>query len=143
VARTESDLRSLAGAVPVQYLAEAVGTADGCARIAAKATRRLGGVDILVNNAGADLGESPIWDHDPATWDHGMTVNLRGAYELTPPTRSLQAGCTSMSEQSAAREAAGRVADATEVASAIAFLVSEEASGVNGDVLTVALGETW
>jgi NAD(P)-dependent dehydrogenase (short-subunit alcohol dehydrogenase family) len=67
-----------------------------------------------------------------------------------------------MSEQSAAREAeqrglpveqawdernrsyaAGRVADATEVASAIAFLVSEEASGVNGDVLTVALGETW
>jgi NAD(P)-dependent dehydrogenase (short-subunit alcohol dehydrogenase family) len=219
VARTESDLRSLADAAPVEYLADTVGTAEGCERIAAEATRRLGHVDILVNNAGADAGELPIWDHDPATWDSVMAVNLRAAYELT---RLLSGGMvergwgriimvsstagsaggpamaaycaskhgllglmrsvakdvapygvtanavapgwvrTSMSEQSAAREAAsrglaagqvwdernrsyaaGRVADAAEVASVIAFLVSEEASGVNGDVITVALGETW
>lgn len=41
----------------------------------------------------------------------------------------------------------GRVADRlvtpAEVAATIAFLASEEASGVNGDALTVALGGLW
>jgi NAD(P)-dependent dehydrogenase (short-subunit alcohol dehydrogenase family) len=219
VARTESDLRSLADGVPAEYLAETVGTAAGCARIAAEATRRLGHVDILVNNAGIDMGELPIWHHDPATWDHVMAVNLRAAYELTRLLsggmvrrgwgrivmvsstagsiggQAMAAYCaskhgllglmrsvardvvpygvtanavapgwvrTSMSEESAAREAdsrglpveqvweerirsygAGRLADAAEVASVITFLASEEASGVNGEVITVALGEVW
>jgi NAD(P)-dependent dehydrogenase (short-subunit alcohol dehydrogenase family) len=219
VARTAADLQSLAAAAPVEYLAESVATADGCATVAAEAIRRLGHVDILVNNAGVDTGEPPIWDHDPATWDYVMAVNLRAAYDLT---RLLSAGMverrwgrivmvsstagsvggqemaaycaskhgllgltraaahdvaphgvtvnavapgwvrTSMSDQSAAREAgrrglsveqvwderarsydAGRVADVAEVAAAIDFLVSEEASGVNGEVITVALGEIW
>jgi NAD(P)-dependent dehydrogenase (short-subunit alcohol dehydrogenase family) len=219
VARSESDLRSLADVAPVQYLAETVETAKGCCRIAAEATRRLGQVDILVNNAGADMGELPIWDHDPAVWDCIMAVNLRAPYELTRLLsggmvkrgwgrivmvastagsvggQAMAAYCaskhgllglmrsvardvipfgvtanavapgwvrTSMSEQSAAREAetrglsaeqiwdervgsyaAGRVADAAEVASVIAFLASDEASAVNGEVITVALGETW
>lgn len=37
----------------------------------------------------------------------------------------------------------GRVVTATEVASTIAFLASEEASGVNGEAVTVALGGLW
>lgn len=219
VARTAADLRSLAAAAPVEYLAETVATAEGCARIAAEATRRLGHVDILVNNAGVDTGELPIWDHVPDTWDQVMAVNLRAPYELTRLLSgemvarrwgrvvmvsstagsvggpAMAAYCaskhgligltraaahdvapygvtvnavapgwvrTSMSEQSAAREAdarglsaeqvwderassyrAGRVADVAEVASAIDFLVSAEASGVNGEVITVALGEVW
>ena len=37
----------------------------------------------------------------------------------------------------------GRVVAAEEVAAAIAFLASEEASGINGEALTVALGGPW
>jgi NAD(P)-dependent dehydrogenase (short-subunit alcohol dehydrogenase family) len=69
---------------------------------------------------------------------------------------------TEMADRSAAREAerrgmsvdevwaergsaypAGRVVTPEEVAAAIAFLASEEASGVNGEALTVALGGLW
>jgi NAD(P)-dependent dehydrogenase (short-subunit alcohol dehydrogenase family) len=69
---------------------------------------------------------------------------------------------TAMAERSAAREAerrgvgveqvwreraavypAGRVVAAEEVAAAVAFLASEEASGINGEALTVALGGIW
>jgi NAD(P)-dependent dehydrogenase (short-subunit alcohol dehydrogenase family) len=38
---------------------------------------------------------------------------------------------------------AGRVVSPEEVAAAIAFLVSEEASGINGEAVTVALGGLW
>jgi NAD(P)-dependent dehydrogenase (short-subunit alcohol dehydrogenase family) len=38
---------------------------------------------------------------------------------------------------------AGRVVEAEEVAAAIAFLASEEASGVNGEAIRVALGGLW
>ena len=37
----------------------------------------------------------------------------------------------------------GRVVTAEEIAATIAFLVSEEASGVNGEGITVALGSVW
>jgi 3-hydroxybutyrate dehydrogenase len=69
---------------------------------------------------------------------------------------------TAMAERSAAQEAerrsvsaehvwseradvypAGRVVEAEEVAAAIAFLASDEASGINGEALTVALGGLW
>jgi NAD(P)-dependent dehydrogenase (short-subunit alcohol dehydrogenase family) len=39
--------------------------------------------------------------------------------------------------------AAGRVVEPEEVAAVIGFLVSAEASGVNGESVTVALGEVW
>lgn len=83
VARTEDDLRSLAAAAPVEYLAGTVGTADGCARIAEEARRRLGRVDILVSNAGIDLDEPPIWEQDTGTWRQAMAVNLDAPFELT------------------------------------------------------------
>lgn len=37
----------------------------------------------------------------------------------------------------------GRVVEAEEVARVIAFLVSEEASGINGEAVTVSLGSVW
>ena len=43
----------------------------------------------------------------------------------------------------AAEYPAGRVVAPEEVANAIAFLASEEASGVNGEAITVALGSLW
>jgi NAD(P)-dependent dehydrogenase (short-subunit alcohol dehydrogenase family) len=69
---------------------------------------------------------------------------------------------TEMAERSAGRESArrgvpveeiwaerarsspaGRIATEAEVAAAIAFLASEEASGVNGEAVTVSLGSLW
>jgi NAD(P)-dependent dehydrogenase (short-subunit alcohol dehydrogenase family) len=38
---------------------------------------------------------------------------------------------------------AGRVVTAEEVAATITFLASEEASGINGEAVTVALGGVW
>jgi NAD(P)-dependent dehydrogenase (short-subunit alcohol dehydrogenase family) len=43
----------------------------------------------------------------------------------------------------AASYPAGRIVEAEEVASVITFLVSEQASGVNGETITVALGSSW
>jgi 3-hydroxybutyrate dehydrogenase len=83
VARTESDLRSLAVAAPVEYLVETVATPHGCARIAQEARRRLGQVDILINNAGIDLDEPPIWDQEASTWRQIMAVNIDASFELT------------------------------------------------------------
>ena len=37
----------------------------------------------------------------------------------------------------------GRVVTPQEVAEVIAFLAAEEASGVNGEAITVALGSSW
>jgi NAD(P)-dependent dehydrogenase (short-subunit alcohol dehydrogenase family) len=38
---------------------------------------------------------------------------------------------------------AGRMVTPEEVAQVIAFLTSEESSGVNGEAITVALGSMW
>jgi NAD(P)-dependent dehydrogenase (short-subunit alcohol dehydrogenase family) len=45
--------------------------------------------------------------------------------------------------QRASSYPAGRIATAAEVAATIAFLASEEASGVNGQAVTVSLGSLW
>ena len=46
-------------------------------------------------------------------------------------------------EERAALYAPGRVATPREVAEMIAFLASEESSGVSGQSITVALGSVW
>jgi NAD(P)-dependent dehydrogenase (short-subunit alcohol dehydrogenase family) len=43
----------------------------------------------------------------------------------------------------AASYPAGRIVEAEEIANTIVFLASEEASGVNGEAITVALGSLW
>jgi NAD(P)-dependent dehydrogenase (short-subunit alcohol dehydrogenase family) len=43
----------------------------------------------------------------------------------------------------AASYPSGRVVADREVAGAIAFLASEESSGLNGEAITVALGNIW
>jgi NAD(P)-dependent dehydrogenase (short-subunit alcohol dehydrogenase family) len=219
VARTEEHLRSLAAAAPVEYLAETVGTAGGCGRIAEEARRRLVRVDILVCNAGIDLDEPAIWDQDSGAWREVMAVNLDAPFELTRRLAgemierrwgrivmvsstagtaggpAMAAYCASkhgvlglmrsvacdiapfgvtcnavapgwvrtpMSDRSAEREAgrrgvsaqevwqerassytAGRVVEPGEVALVIAFLTSEAAAAVNGETVTIALGEVW
>jgi NAD(P)-dependent dehydrogenase (short-subunit alcohol dehydrogenase family) len=46
-------------------------------------------------------------------------------------------------EERAALYPAGRVVSPEEVAELIAFLASEESSGVNGEAITIALGGIW
>jgi NAD(P)-dependent dehydrogenase (short-subunit alcohol dehydrogenase family) len=219
VARTESELASLAAEAPVEVLAESVATADGCRRIVETTRSRLGPIEILVNNAGiGSARDRRIWELERDAWDEMLAVNLHGPFELTRlaiadmiPRRwgrivmvsstsgeygwpSMTAYTTSkhglmglmravaqdagpyeitcnavlpgwvrtrMSDTKAELEAArrgitveeiwaewaaeyppGRVVTPDEVASTIAFLASEEASGINGEGITVALGIT-
>jgi NAD(P)-dependent dehydrogenase (short-subunit alcohol dehydrogenase family) len=46
-------------------------------------------------------------------------------------------------DERASSYAAGRVVQAEEVASVIAFLTSEAAAAVNGETIKIALGEVW
>jgi 3-hydroxybutyrate dehydrogenase len=219
VARTESELESLASEASIDFLAESVATEEGCVRII-HAARRLGPVSVLVNNAGVgSYHERAIWEQEPEVWREAMAVNLDGPFYLTrlaardmiearwgrivmvsstagevgaaatsaycaskhgllglmravaqdvaPFGVTCNAVCpgwvrTQMSERHTEVEAkergltveevwaeraadypARRVVEPEEVANAIAFLASEEASGINGEAITVALGSLW
>lgn len=50
-------------------------------RLVRDVRQRWGTVDILVNNAGIGGGE-PLHEHDVASWDRIMAVNLRGPFLL-------------------------------------------------------------
>ena len=220
VARTESELASLATEAPVEVLSESVATGEGCARIVEETRRRLGPIEILVNNAGVgSYRERPIWEQDPGIWGDTLAVNLTAPFELTRLAAvdmiergwgrivmvsstagevggpAMSAYCaskagllglmrsvaqdvarfnvtcnavlpgwvrTEMADLKARQEGAprgltaeeiwaersadypaGRVLAPEEVAEVIAFLAGEEASGVNGEALTVALGSVW
>lgn len=80
---------------------------------------------------------------------HGVTSNavLPGwvrttMSETSAETEAEQRGITTKQvwEERAALSPAGRVVTPKEVAEVIAFLATEEASGVNGEAITVALG---
>jgi len=80
---------------------------------------------------------------------HGVTSNsvLPGwvrtsMSETSAETEAQQRGVTTdkVWEERAALSPAGRVVTPKEVAEVIAFLASEEASGLNGEAITVALG---
>ncbi|HTW97781.1 MAG TPA: SDR family oxidoreductase [Acidimicrobiales bacterium] len=89
VSRTEAELDALTKECsdlsgPVQYLVETVETEEGCARIVAETTRRLGKLDILVNNAGyGSIDEAEIWLEDAAVWQRSLAVNLTAPFTLT------------------------------------------------------------
>ncbi len=83
---------------------------------------------------------------------HGVTSNavLPGWVRTPMAERSAEAeagqrgvAVEDIWRERAALYPAGRVVTAAEVAEVIAFLASEESSGVNGEAVTVALGGTW
>jgi 3-oxoacyl-[acyl-carrier protein] reductase len=59
-----------------------VGGADGCARIAAEAIARFGGVDVLVNNA-ALRPQKPFLEMSEEDWRRVMAVDLDAAVWLS------------------------------------------------------------
>ncbi len=84
VARTRSDLESLAGEVGLHYIVESVASEAGCERIVRETRERLGPIDILVNNAGMDAGfERVIWEQSPKVWHEVLATNLTGPFLLT------------------------------------------------------------
>src|SRR6266516_4101563 len=83
---------------------------------------------------------------------HGVTCNAVLPGWVRTATAERSAGTEALSrgveveEVWAEREAsypAGRLVTAAEVAHTIAFLASEEASGISGEAITVALGGLW
>jgi len=221
VARTGSELESVAAEIEGEWLALDLAAPGGCARAVQETERRLGRIDVLVNNAGiGSAGERPVWEQDPVRWRQALTLNLDAPFELTrlvlpgmiergsgrvvmvSSLASLAAGVvpgmsayvvskhallgltravavevaahgitcnavlpgsvrTATAELKVAEEAAraggtveqawaaraarsyaGRLVSDAEVAAAIRFLVSDEASGVNGEALVVGL-QPW
>lgn len=83
---------------------------------------------------------------------HGITCNavLPGWVRTAMAERSAESAAERRGitvdevwAERAAEYPAGRVVDAEEVAAAIAFLAGEEASGISGEAVTVALGGLW
>jgi NAD(P)-dependent dehydrogenase (short-subunit alcohol dehydrogenase family) len=83
---------------------------------------------------------------------HGVTSNavLPGWVRTEMAERSARAEAEGRGispeqvwDERAALYPAGRVATPEEVAALIAFLASEEASGVSGEAIRVALGSVW
>lgn len=53
-----------------------------CRRLADEIATRETALDILVNNAGATWGV-PLEEHDDASWDRVLDVNVKGVFHLT------------------------------------------------------------
>src|SRR5206468_2703747 len=77
VARREAELASLAQDSGLEYLAESVATAEGCARVVEEAHRRLGPIELLVLNAARlSYHDRPIWEQTPEGWRDTLDLNL-------------------------------------------------------------------
>jgi NAD(P)-dependent dehydrogenase (short-subunit alcohol dehydrogenase family) len=57
-------------------------TEDGCRGLAEAVAERECEVHILVNNAGATWGV-PLEEHDDASWDRVLDLNVKGVFHLT------------------------------------------------------------
>ncbi|MCY3635717.1 MAG: SDR family oxidoreductase [bacterium] len=77
VARTRSDVESIAAEIGGVPVAADLSTADGVAAAMDEAMAQLGGVDVLVNNAGSSTGGS-ILDADEQAWQETIDLKLMG-----------------------------------------------------------------
>ncbi|HEY7196423.1 MAG TPA: SDR family NAD(P)-dependent oxidoreductase [Gaiellaceae bacterium] len=136
-------------------------------RLAARDMREAGfGRIVMVSSTSGEKGDAAESAYDASK--HGLIGLMRSAAQdvgtFGGTCNAVLPGWvrTSMAERSAATEAAargittdevwaeraklypaGRVLEPEEVAVVIAFLASDEAGGVNGETITVALGGGW
>jgi NAD(P)-dependent dehydrogenase (short-subunit alcohol dehydrogenase family) len=121
---------------------------------------------VMVSSTAGEIGAAETSAYCAAK--HGVIGLMRAvAQDVAPYNVTCNAVCpgwvrTKMAETHAADEAkergltveevwaeraadypGGRIVDVEEVAATIVFLASEEASGVNGEAITVALGSLW
>jgi len=84
VARTVSELESLASEAPVEWAACSLESEQGCADAVRETRARLGPIEILVNNAsiGSFLDET-IFALETEQWRRYLAINLESAYVLT------------------------------------------------------------
>ena len=76
---------------------------DPAAVDAASARRRgVGRVDLLVNNAGLIEPEVPLWEADPDQWWRTVTVNMRGPFLMSRPSRMMRHAAAAWSTSPAA-----------------------------------------
>ena len=133
---------------------------------AADMVERRWGRIVMVSSTAGQVGGAAESAYDASK--HGVIGLMRAAAQDVGPhgvtCNAVLPGWvrTEMAERSASREAerrgttpeevwaeraavypAGRVVEPEEIAAVIAFLASEEASGVNGEAITVALGGVW
>jgi NAD(P)-dependent dehydrogenase (short-subunit alcohol dehydrogenase family) len=121
---------------------------------------------VMVSSTAGEIGAPATSAYCAAK--HGLIGLMRAvAQDVAPFNATCNAVCpgwvrTTMAEAHAEHEAkergmtvdevwaeraadypGGRIVDVEEVANTIVFLASEEASGVNGEAITVALGSLW
>jgi 3-hydroxybutyrate dehydrogenase len=121
---------------------------------------------VMVSSTAGEIGAAETSAYCAAK--HGLLGLMRAvAQDVAPFNVTCNAVCpgwvrTQMAEAHAEHEArergvsveeiwaeraadypGGRIVDAVEVANTIVFLAGEEASGVNGEAITVALGSLW
>lgn len=84
VARSEPELRSLADAAPVTWMARDLADEEGCRAVVEETRALLGPIAVLVNNAGiGSYHEQPIWAQTSDTWHESLAVNLHAPFHLT------------------------------------------------------------
>lgn len=68
-----------------------VASGESCAALVAQAKEKLGGVDVLVNNAAlyGTLNRAPFEQLEEAEWDHVLSVNVKGVWQMTRAASDL------------------------------------------------------
>jgi NAD(P)-dependent dehydrogenase (short-subunit alcohol dehydrogenase family) len=67
------------GAEALVLCADVADAAD-VERMAGEAVARMGRIDVLVCNSGVAGPTAPLWELDPADWQHTMRVNVDGVF---------------------------------------------------------------
>jgi NAD(P)-dependent dehydrogenase (short-subunit alcohol dehydrogenase family) len=84
VARTASELESLAAEAPIEWLAVSLEREEGCDEVVRETRRRLGPIEILVNNASiGSVYDETIFELSTETWRRMLAINLDASFFLT------------------------------------------------------------
>ena len=110
---------------------------DDVQRYTTASTERFGGIDVFFNNAGILGDVSPLIEYSEATFDRVLAVNVKGVWLGLKAVAAVMAARGGAHERLLARIPMQRFGEADEVAALVVFLLSADASYVNGGIYTV------